>query len=145
VRSRFLVADGNGHYTLKLGFQTQREVERNFASLESNALNARLKEGLYDLISNVVLFTDATSPQEQYHFRFGMETTSSFKKLDAHAQWQLRDLYVDYFFRRQDGFWMQKAMRKLPALKRATRMLVCGEDLGMVPSCVPEVMKQLGS
>ena len=23
-------------------------------------------------------------------------------------------------------------------------MLVCGEDLGMVPDCVPEVMKQLG-
>ncbi len=23
-------------------------------------------------------------------------------------------------------------------------MLVCGEDLGMVPSCVPDVMKQTG-
>ena len=24
-------------------------------------------------------------------------------------------------------------------------MLICGEDLGMVPHCVPEVMKQLGN
>jgi 4-alpha-glucanotransferase len=39
---------------------------------------------------------------------------------------------------------MQEAMQKLPPLKRATNMLVCGEDLGMVPACVPEVMKQLG-
>jgi 4-alpha-glucanotransferase len=33
---------------------------------------------------------------------------------------------------------------KLPELKRSTDMLVCGEDLGMVPHCVPELMKQLG-
>jgi 4-alpha-glucanotransferase len=35
-------------------------------------------------------------------------------------------------------------MKKLPAMKKATNMLVCGEDLGMVPHCVPDVMKQLG-
>ena len=35
-------------------------------------------------------------------------------------------------------------MKKLPALKDATNMLICGEDLGMVPHSVPEVMQQLG-
>ena len=35
-------------------------------------------------------------------------------------------------------------MQKLPALKRVTDMLICGEDLGLVPACVPEVMKRLG-
>jgi 4-alpha-glucanotransferase len=40
--------------------------------------------------------------------------------------------------------WQKKAMQKLPGLKRSTNMLVCGEDLGMVPHCVPEVMKSLG-
>ncbi len=35
-------------------------------------------------------------------------------------------------------------MKKLPSLKRNTNMLVCGEDLGMVPPCVPDVMNQLG-
>ena len=33
---------------------------------------------------------------------------------------------------------------KLPALKRVTDMLICGEDLGLVPACVPEVMRDLG-
>jgi len=56
----------------------------------------------------------------------------------------LRELYLDYFFRRQDNFWQREAMQKLPGLKRVTNMLVCGEDLGFVPGCVPEVMKQLG-
>jgi 4-alpha-glucanotransferase len=51
---------------------------------------------------------------------------------------------VDYFFRRQDDCWRREALQKLPALKRVTNMLICGEDLGMVPACVPEVMKQLG-
>jgi 4-alpha-glucanotransferase len=49
-------------------------------------------------------------------------------------QYQLKELYVDYFFKRQDEFWKQVAMQKLPALKRATNMLVCGEDLGLVPA-----------
>jgi 4-alpha-glucanotransferase len=53
-------------------------------------------------------------------------------------------LYVNYFFRRQDDFWKKEAMHKLPELKRSTDMLVCGEDLGMVPDCVPDVMRQLG-
>jgi 4-alpha-glucanotransferase len=73
-----------------------------------------------------------------------MESTSSFRYLDYHTQQQLKALYVDYFFRRQDDFWMKEAMKKLPALKRSTNMLVCGEDLGMVPHCVPDVMSQLG-
>jgi 4-alpha-glucanotransferase len=74
---------------------------------------------------------------QQYHFRFAVESTKSFQYLDQHTQNQLRDLYVDYFFRRQDGFWMKEAMKKLPALKRSTNMLICGEDLGLVPGSVP--------
>jgi 4-alpha-glucanotransferase len=73
-----------------------------------------------------------------------MQETSSFKHLDPGTQYRLNELYVDYFFKRQDNFWMHEAMQKLPALKRETNMLVCGEDLGLVPASVPEVMKQLG-
>ena len=35
-------------------------------------------------------------------------------------------------------------MKKLPSLKKSTNMLICGEDLGMVPRPVPELMKLLG-
>jgi 4-alpha-glucanotransferase len=81
---------------------------------------------------------------QQFHFRIGMESTKSFAALDGSTQQKLRDLYVNYFYRRQDDFWQKEAMNKLPGLKRTTNMLVCGEDLGMVPGCVPEVMSQLG-
>ena len=73
-----------------------------------------------------------------------MENTPSFRYLDWNTQQQLKDLYVDFFYRRQDHFWKDEAMMKLPPLKESTNMLICGEDLGMVPACVPEVMKQLG-
>jgi 4-alpha-glucanotransferase len=73
-----------------------------------------------------------------------MEQTASFKYLPPETQARLRELYVDYFFRRQDDFWMREAMHKLPELKRDTDMLVCGEDLGFVPACVPVLMKRLG-
>jgi 4-alpha-glucanotransferase len=92
----------------------------------------------------VLLIEAEGPPGEQFHFRLRIENTWSFQSLDLVTQAQLSDLYVDYFFRRQDDFWMAQAMQKLPVLKRVTNMLVCGEDLGMVPACVPVAMKQLG-
>lgn len=52
--------------------------------------------------------------------------------------------YHDYFYRRQDHFGYPEAVQKLPFLKEATNRLICGEDLGMVPYCVPDVMNQTG-
>jgi 4-alpha-glucanotransferase len=112
--------------------------------LEQTPENKKLKLGLYDLISNVILLEAEEGNGRQFHFRFSMENTSSFRHLDSPTQQKLRELYIDYFFRRQDSFWMMQALEKLPALKRSTNMLICGEDLGLVPACVPDVMKQLG-
>jgi 4-alpha-glucanotransferase len=144
VRQKFLDADQKGNFALKPEFTTQRQVEQHFAALEQNAGNEKTKIGLYDLISNVILFEVEGSQGKQFHFRLAMADTSSFQNLESETQARLKHLYLDYFYRRQDEFWKQEAMQKLPALKRATNMLVCGEDLGMVPGCVPEVMGQLG-
>ena len=144
VTTKFLDRDGSDNYSLKPEFATQRQVEKHFAAREQTPENKKLKLGLYDLISNVILFETEGGKGGQFHFRFSMENTSSFRHFDSATQQQLRDLYIDYFFRRQDVFWMKQALEKLPALKRSTNMLICGEDLGLVPACVPDVMKQLG-
>ena len=127
---------------LKEGFNTQRKVEEYFS--KNNAFSKDVKLGLYDLISNVIFFEVPGSNGQQFHFRISMEDTYSFKHLDKHSQDELKKLYIDYFYHRQDEMWRKEAMKKLPGLKRNTNMLVCGEDLGMVPHCVPEVMEQLG-
>jgi 4-alpha-glucanotransferase len=140
----FLDDAGDGTYSLKDEYSTQRQVEMHFCSQEDNEDNKNIKQGLYDLIANVILFEVADSSGQQFHFRIAMESTISFRHLDGGLQQQLKDLYINYYYQRQDDFWEKEAMNKLPALKRSTNMLVCGEDLGMVPHCVPDVMKQLG-
>ena len=52
-------------------------------------------------------------------------------------------LYTDFFYYRHNDFWYHTAMQKLPALLDSTGMLACGEDLGMIPACVPSVMDGL--
>lgn len=140
----FLERREDGSYRLKASFSTQRKVEAYFAALEINEENILLQSALYNLISNVLLFEEEGSDQQQFHFRIAIENTTSFRHLDDYTRQQLKALYIDYFFHRQDEAWATQAMYRLPALKRSTDMLICGEDLGMVPHCVPEIMRQLG-
>ena len=76
--------------------------------------------------------------------RFNLKDTSSWRELDASWREALVWLHDDYFFGRQDALWRSHALKTLPVLQAATDMLVCGEDLGMIPACVPPVMAQLG-
>ncbi len=143
VKENFLNVD-DGLFVLKPEFDTQRKVDNYFKTLPETVSNKLIQQGLFDLISNIILIEEEGSQMQQFHCRIGMENTASFRDLDEYSKQKLKELYINYFFRRQDDFWRKQAMDKLPALKRSTDMLVCGEDLGMVPDCVPDVMKQLG-
>jgi 4-alpha-glucanotransferase len=143
VKDNFLFWD-NGSFQLKPEFESQRKVEQYFSHQPASTLNHFIKYGLFDLISNVILFEEEGSQLQQFHFRINMDQTTSFRDLDNHSKEKLKELYLNYFFKRQDDFWKKEALNKLPELKRSTDMLVCGEDLGMVPDCVPDVMEQLG-
>ena len=140
VRREFLKVDASGLYSLKPEFATQTAGGKSFCDARTGRAQRKIE-------NRPVRFDQQRDPAgggRKIHFRFAMEQTASFKYLPPDTQAKLRDLYVDYFFRRQDDFWMREAMQKLPALKRVTNMLICGEDLGLVPACVPEVMRDLG-
>ncbi len=143
VKENFLTPV-DGLLELKPAYDTQRKIEDYFTGQQDTEVGRHIKQGLFDLVSNVILFEEEGSNMQRFHFRIGMDNTSSFSDLDEWSKQKLKELYVNYFFRRQDDFWRQEAMRKLPELKSSTDMLVCGEDLGMVPDCVPDVMQQLG-
>lgn len=140
VCKEFLVAEKDGTFQFKEALNTQRKVLQHLQEIDQLSL----KDGLFQLLSNVILFEEENSQKQQFHFRFGIHKTYSFQQFDNSIQSKLNRLYNDYFFSRQNYFWKKEAMQKLPQLKRSTRMLVCGEDLGMVPDCVPEVMRELG-
>ena len=65
------------------------------------------------------------------------------KSLTDYERWCFDRLYNDFYYHRHNDFWYGKAMWKLPPLINSTDMLVCAEDLGMIPACVPAVMEQL--
>jgi 4-alpha-glucanotransferase len=74
-----------------------------------------------------------------------MSSTSAFRELDLHWREELSKLHDDYFHGdRSDSLWREHATRTLPVLQEASNMLVCGEDLGMIPACVHPVMEELG-
>ena len=105
-------------------------------------LSTEIKEGLYSLISNVLFVRDRKGGNV-YHPRIGVQSDYIYETLYDCDKQAFDRLYVDYFYRRNNQFWYQEAMKKLPRLCEATRMLVCAEDLGMVPDCVPWVMNEL--
>jgi 4-alpha-glucanotransferase len=143
VKANFLFFE-DAIFKLLPNFDTQRKVANHFQQLPQTTENQLLMCGLFELISNVIFFEEEESQAQQFHFRINMDQTTSFRDLDDNSKWKLKQLYIDYYYHRQDEFWRSEAMKKLPKLKRSTNMLVCGEDLGMVPACVPEAMRQLG-
>ena len=143
VAEKFLIKNSKANYYFKPDFDTQRKIE-TFYEKKANKSKSHLKGGLFKLLSNVLFFEVFDSNGTAFHPRIDFPETSSFLNLNTDTQQKLNDLYLDYFYKRQDDFWKDKAMVKLPAIKNATNMLICGEDLGMVPDCVPGVMKDLG-
>ena len=81
--------------------------------------------------------------QDRWHPRIAVQYQEGYAQLNDGEKYCFNRLYDDYFYRRNNQFWYQEAMKKLPKLTQATRMLVCAEDLGMVPDCVPWVMNEL--
>lgn len=144
VKQNFLQPGDAGSYNLQEHYNTQRKIEEHFHLQDDTEDNDRMKQGLFDLVTNLLLLEEPGSNGTQFHFRISLDQTTSYQYLDEATKNKLYDLYINYFYRRQDEFWKGEAMKKLPALKDATEMLICGEDLGMVPHSVPEVMQQLG-
>ena len=79
----------------------------------------------------------------RYHIRISAKDEESYKNLSPSARLAFDRMYEDFFYHRHNDFWYGEAMKKLPALTRSTQMIVCGEDLGMIPACVERVMNQL--
>ena len=142
VKQNFLqTTDVSGIYHMKPGFETQREVE-NFFSDRKDEDSIWIREGLYSLISNV-LFVPDKKEEGKYHPRIGVQRDFIFRSLSEVEKNAFNKLYDQYYYHRHNAFWQQQAMKKLPQLTQSTRMLVCGEDLGMIPDCVASVMNDL--
>ncbi|MCC2545571.1 4-alpha-glucanotransferase [Hymenobacter sp. BT175] len=146
VFDEFMEDSGHGTVHLREGYRTQRQIEAAFdrkLAAEPGLTDylTWVRTGLYKLV-NEVLFVPAD--HDHYHPRITLDKTYSFRELDDETRRRLHELYVDFFYRRHEDFWRNQGLVKLPAVRFATNMLICGEDLGMVPESVPGVMRALG-
>ena len=100
------------------------------------------KRNLLGLIDDVLFIEDPYN-KGHYHPRISAQFTYQYRILTDYEKWCFNRLYTDFYYKRHNDFWYGKAMWKLPPLIDSTGMLTCAEDLGMIPDCVPEVMRRL--
>ena len=141
VRDTYLEPSHDGRYRMKEAYNTQRKIEAAFAdATDQDALN--LRDGLYALVSDVLFVRDHRDPNK-FHPRISVQFDFIYESLYDSDKYLFNKIYNDYYYRRNNQFWYREAMNKLPKVVEATRMLVCAEDLGMVPDCVAWVMEEL--
>ena len=118
----------------KSGLMGQFSPALGMSREEIESYGCPFKEGLF-LVDH--------KRNDRWHPRIAVQFQEAYNVLNDGEKYCFNRLYNDYFYRRNNQFWYQEAMKKLPKLTQATRMLVCAEDLGMVPDCVPWVMNEL--
>ena len=123
-----------GHFSPALPLSVEEIENQGFHFVKSK----HLKKGVDTLF--------ITDPNEKgkYIPRIELHKTKAYQALSEEQKQAIDGIYEDFYFHRHNDFWKQKALEKLPALVNATKMVACGEDLGMIPACVPEVMQELG-
>lgn len=128
-------------FQLKPFCNTQRKIEQLFTDKADEKSNA-LRNGLFALCAEVLFVPDPYS-ENKFHPRISAQHTYSYRHLQDHEKEIYNRIYDEFFYKRHNNFWYEQAMSKLPQLISATNMMVCGEDLGMVPDCVNWVMDEL--
>jgi len=141
IKSIFLSPGGSESYEFKEEFDTQRKVEKYLGSCSDQEL-IQAKNGLLALGSEI-LFLQDEEDNSKYHPRIAAQYTKSYQALEECEKEKFNRLYDYFFYERNNHLWYENAMKKLPALISSNCMMVCGEDLGMVPACLPAVMKEL--
>ena len=141
VRDNFLTTRAYGLYMLKSEFDTQRKVAEYFEGRgDENSL--WIRDGLLRLLCNVLFLADPYQA-DMYHPRIMAYQEPVFEALTSDEKDAFMRLYNNFFYQRHSMFWGGRAIQRLSDLLSSTRMLVCGEDLGMLPDCVAPVLDTL--
>jgi 4-alpha-glucanotransferase len=141
VTAVYLDRSSSKHFALKEKFDTQLKIQKQFAGKEDDK-SRLIREGLYAICNEVLFVKDKQKPGH-FHPRVSASSSYIYRELDNADKYAFDYLYWNYFYQRHNVFWKEAAYKKLIPLVSCTNMLVCGEDLGMIPHCVPEVMHKL--
>jgi 4-alpha-glucanotransferase len=141
VKHEYLRKIGDDAYALKEQFTTHEGIVYWFGKHKVEEAET-IRKGLL-FLSCQLFFVEDCHRKGYYHPRISVEKSLAFRSADEGLRRSLKDIYEYFYYRRHEEFWRDSAVKKLRSLIRSTDMMVCGEDLGMVPGCVPSVMSDL--
>ncbi|MDR0428350.1 MAG: 4-alpha-glucanotransferase [Dysgonamonadaceae bacterium] len=141
VKQSFLEPIRNNRFILKKEFDSQRKIDEYFSDKNSEE-NRFIKKGL-QAICREVLFIEDAEKNNHFHPCISASNSYLYSELSHAEKYSFDSLHWDYFYHRHNEYWKQIALKHLSPLIHATNMLACGEDLGMIPQSVPEVMEKL--
>ena len=131
-----ICADGN--LTFKEKFLNPHALYADLYSAGS-PVPYEQKEEVLRLYGEVLFFCD----DKGFTPRIDAASTLAYRLLSDCGRAAYDRLYEEYYYRRHTLFWYEEGMRKLMPVLLSTPMTACGEDLGMIPDCVPWVMRNL--
>jgi 4-alpha-glucanotransferase len=129
------------HLTLNEFCSTQRKIKKLFEG-NNNRKAQIIRNGLMR-IANETLFIEDPYNAKCYHPRISAYKSYVYRELSNENRLAFDRIYHDFYFLRHNHFWKETALKRLTPLINSTDMLVCGEDLGMIPASVHEVMNKL--
>ena len=141
ARDHFLEKKAYGLYDLKEEVATQRRVKQLFEG-RGDENSMWIRDSLYRLVSNVLFLEDPRNP-EMYHPRIQAWQEPVFDVLSSEEKDAFMRIYNNFFFQRHNMLWGKTGYDRLSSLQLSSHMLLCAEDLGMLPDCVEPVLDSL--
>ncbi len=132
----------SGHFRPSMPLTIEEIEKAGFYFTPSQHSCAKATELPTDKPADLLFIPDDTLPGH-YHPRIMASETNCYRTLGERNKQAFDHIYEDFFYHRHTNFWFEEAMKKLTPLLSATSMTACGEDLGMIPACVPWAMKNL--
>lgn len=84
-----------------------------------------------------------TDPQGLKHPALEPHHIVGFDSLSPELKSKITRLRNEYYYHRNEELWKSEAIERLSAILRASDLLLCTEDLGVLPSCISEVLDML--
>lgn len=143
---KFFLRKENGDWVIPEEMKSQQKVNEEIWTL---IREGKLAENVFELLRKEIfkLQSEVLFIKDQqlglYHPRIDLHHTFRYAQLDDELKHRLKELHDYYYHHRHNDFWKENASKKLPVLRDASDMLVCGEDLGMVPQSVGPLMNEL--
>lgn len=135
ARIRFFEPAGQGRLRLKKAYLSQRQIV-------DETLAGPVRDVLMQCAGDVLFIPDRRDPHK-FHPNIAASQTMAWRRLSDSDREAYDRLSADFFYHRHDDFWTKGAIGKLRILTRATPMLPCAEDLGMIPQCMRTVLSRL--